>query len=352
MPFFLGRALLGQGNADLPDHERQLLRRQRRALWVIALGLFVAGTTLHVALDVPASIFDPREVLVELAILAVLLVAVGIASRITLAQTVRRLQADRAALQTALQAQERHDQQKDLVLASLSHDLRSPLTAIRGRVQLLQRRVATLPEPQRASVESGLQEIARTADRMSAMTEELLDVTRVQAGQPLELRREATDLVELARRAVADHEAAGSGHPLRLSTTAGSLVGEWDAARLARVLDNLLTNAEKYSPEGAEIDVRLSITLDGPGPWAVLAVQDRGIGIPATDLERVFEPLQRGTNVDGAADGVGLGLAGVRQIVEQHGGAVAVESAPGEGSTFTVRLPLDGAERSEVITQA
>ena len=343
-PLLLERSFRARVYADLPEHERRLLVSQRRLLWAVALGLFAVGTALDFGFGQPSGEAFLRDVLARAAILVMLLVVVGIASHVALTQTAERLErlhGDRAALEAALDAHERRDRQKDLALANLSHDLRTPLTAISGRLQLLERRAATLPEPQRATVMAGLREIAHTTERMAAMTDDLLDVARLQAGQPLDLRRSATDLVELARRAVADHQATTTAHALRLSTTAPSVVGEWDAARLARVLDNLLANAEKYSPEGGEIDVDVAITLDGAGAWALLDVRDHGIGVLQGDQERVFEPLQRGTNVDGATEGVGLGLAGVRQIVEQHGGTVAVESEPGHGSTFTVRLPMN-----------
>src|SRR6185436_12943599 len=101
---------------------------------------------------------------------------------------------------------------------------------------------------------------------------------------------------------------------------APEVVGQWDAARLARVLDNLLGNAVKYSPEGGQIAVRVT----GDGSWATLTMADEGLGIPTADLPRIFERFQRGRNVAGHVPGSGVGLAGVRHVVEQHGGSVAV----------------------------
>ena len=128
----------------------------------------------------------------------------------------------------------------------------------------------------------------------------------------------------------------------------------WDSARLERVLDNLLSNAVKYSPDGGLITVSIarergsgglspSPTPDShapaPSSWATVAVRDPGIGIPAADLPHTFHLFHRAGNV-GQIAGTGIGLAGVKQIVEQHGGAVTVESGEGDGSAFTVRLPL------------
>jgi signal transduction histidine kinase len=113
------------------------------------------------------------------------------------------------------------------------------------------------------------------------------------------------------------------------------VIGDWDGPRLRRVLDNLLSNAIKYSPAGGEVVV----TLAADGDSAVLRVRDQGLGIPAEDLPHIFERFRRARN---AAEivGTGLGLSGARQLVEQHGGTIQVESQEGAGSTFTVRLPL------------
>jgi signal transduction histidine kinase len=110
--------------------------------------------------------------------------------------------------------------------------------------------------------------------------------------------------------------------------------------RLVRVLDNLLANGIKYSPNGGEIEVSLARQDDGGAAWAVLAVRDHGLGIPAADRPRVFERFRRARNVVGLIGGTGIGLASTRQIVEQHGGTITVVSQEGVGSTFTVRLPL------------
>jgi signal transduction histidine kinase len=113
-------------------------------------------------------------------------------------------------------------------------------------------------------------------------------------------------------------------------------VGAWDGGRLQRVIDNLLGNAIKYSPSGGEVIVR----LEACGEWAVISVRDHGVGIPADDLPRIFEPFHRATNVVGRISGTGIGLSGTRRIVERHGGTLDVESSEGSGSIFTVKLPL------------
>jgi signal transduction histidine kinase len=114
----------------------------------------------------------------------------------------------------------------------------------------------------------------------------------------------------------------------------------WDGPRLERVLGNLLSNAVKYSPGGGAIRVGIATEQADGVAWAVLSVQDHGVGIPTGDLPRLFVAFLRSANVVGRIAGTGLGLAAVYQIVTQHGGTVSAESQEGRGSTFTVRLPL------------
>jgi two-component system sensor histidine kinase BaeS len=122
-----------------------------------------------------------------------------------------------------------------------------------------------------------------------------------------------------------------------------TLIGFWDAPRLERVLGNLLGNAIKYSPEGGEITIRIAREEHGDPATAILSVEDRGVGIPQADLSLIFERFRRAGNVESFA-GSGIGLAGAKRIVELHGGTIAVTSTEGQGSTFTVRLPIAMAE--------
>jgi PAS domain S-box-containing protein len=229
---------------------------------------------------------------------------------------------------------------RDEFLASVSHDLRTPLTGIRGLAQLLARRLGRLDAPQAPQMVEQATAINRAAGTMAAMVDELLDLTRLEAGQPLELRREAVDLVALAQARAREHGRTAPHHAIRVVADAPALVGQWDAARLERVLDNVLSNAVKYSPGGGEVVVTVRSVVGPGGPWAELTVADRGVGIPAADLPYVFERFRRGANVMGRVVGAGLGLAGVRRIIEQHGGTIALTSTEGAGTTVTVRLPL------------
>ncbi|MFN8590554.1 MAG: ATP-binding protein [Thermomicrobiales bacterium] len=218
-------------------------------------------------------------------------------------------------------------------LDALAHDVKNPFTAAKGQAQLLRR---GLDDP--GKLESGLSGLEEGLDRATALIDELLDVAHVRAGRPLRLHRAPIDLTVLIEECA---EAARGSDDLaiRVVTESAPTLGEWNESRLKRVLGNLLGNAVKYSPDGGEVVVRLRREDDAKGAGAVLAVSDQGIGIPAADLPHLFDRFRRGGNV-GGIEGTGIGLAGVKQIVQQHGGTIAVESVEGAGSTFTVRLPM------------
>ena len=222
---------------------------------------------------------------------------------------------------------------REEILASVTHDLKTPLTTISGVAQLLKRRPrsATVPD---AQLESGLDTIHKMATTMASLLDEVMDSVRLQHGQPLELNIAPVDLVALANEAVQDFQQASPAHELILEGPE-RLIGDWDASRLRRVLENLISNAVKYSPDSGRVIVRVSEQDD----HAVVAVQDFGIGIHHEDVPVLFEPFKRGQNSAGVA-GSGLGLVSVKRLVELHGGSVSVESEPGRGSIFTVRLPV------------
>jgi PAS domain S-box-containing protein len=233
---------------------------------------------------------------------------------------------------------------RDEVLATVSHDLKSPLTAISANAQLLRRHVQAAGPAADERLVGGLDRIVQTAARMTGLIDELLDAARLELGEDVPLRPGPVDLVELAEQAAADARRTSDRHAIVVERRAERLVGLWDAARLRRVLDNLLGNAIKYSPEGGPVRVTLERAEGAGGPWAVARVEDRGVGIPPEDLPHVFERGRRGGNV-GRIGGMGLGLAGACRIARQHGGGIDAESVVGEGSAFTLRLPLAVAAR-------
>jgi signal transduction histidine kinase len=216
------------------------------------------------------------------------------------------------------------------MLTGVTHDLRTPLTVIKVQTQLARRR------PDAGPFDATLAQIERAATRMSGWIDELLEASKVQSLDEMQLDLQPTDLTELARQAVAAHQQTTNRHLLKLEGEPGPVIGCWDGARLARVLDNLLGNAVKFSPQGGRIGVRIHVA-DGR---AVLVVYDEGIGIAADDFKRIFDPFQRGSNVEGRISGTGIGLTSTRRIVERHRGRIEVSSIPGRGSAFTVYLPL------------
>lgn len=231
-------------------------------------------------------------------------------------------------------------EQKDAFLSALAHDIRTPLTTLKGRVHLL-RWFAERGEITPEKLQTNLDRMEANITRMVTLTNEMLDVANLELGRPVSLSRSWIDLVALARRVVEEHQDVGEQR-IALQATEPSLVGFWDPDRIERVLANLLSNAVKYSPDRAPITVKLW-REGAPGcGWAVLAVRDQGIGIPSHDLPLVFDRFRRASNVSDRILGTGIGLATVREIVDRHGGTVTVESQEGVGSTFICRLPFGG----------
>ena len=248
----------------------------------------------------------------------------------------RRYAAERLAVARA----EAAIRTRDELLSVVSHDLRNPLSAIMGNINLLRRRLvgAGLEEQEREMVM--LARVEGAASRMVALVEELLDFGRLQAGTALSLQLASVDLVALARELVAETGGTTSRHKIILQTEEEQLLGLFDATRIERVLSNLLSNAVKYSPDGGNISVTLRREVVEGAAWAVIEVDDQGVGIPKEELPHIFEWFRRAENVSGRISGAGIGLATSRLTVEQHGGSISVGSREGEGTTFTVRLPL------------
>lgn len=225
---------------------------------------------------------------------------------------------------------------RDEFLFSISHDLKNPLGAMKGHAQLLRRQVANSDFPGMPPILEALRHIDESAARASALIDELLDLAQIRTQGRLDLVLESVDLVGLVRRLVEEQRRTAERHDLRLEAEVDRLPGRWDPDRIERVVVNLLGNAIKYSPRGGRVTVRLR----REGAWAVLEVQDEGLGIPSQDLPHVFERFRRGRNVAGRISGRGIGLSSARQIVEQHGGRLLASSTEGKGSVFTVRLPV------------
>lgn len=242
------------------------------------------------------------------------------------------------------------ERQKDEFLAAVSHDLKTPATIILGRANLLQRALRRGDQTGSPDFAEGLQSIDESTIQLVRLVDELLDVTRWRMGQAVDLDLGPADLIKIARRLATEYQSMSPRHTTRLETDLARLVGDWDEARIERVVANLLSNAVKYSPQGGEIVVRAGREERDGQDWATLSILDCGLGIPPAELDRVFQPYYRGSNVATTTNGTGIGLAGTRHIIEQHGGDISVESTLGESTIFTVRLPLV-RERGDVFDE-
>jgi signal transduction histidine kinase len=232
------------------------------------------------------------------------------------------------------------EQQREDFLATVSHDLKNPLTSILGTSQMLVRRARNLDDLESQRFIDALSVIIQAGQRMATQIDEIMDVTRHQIGQNVELVRTPTDLVALLSRLVDEYQRTTDQHTIRLVTTVDKLIALVDAERMQRSIANLLGNAVKYSPHGGVIEATLVAFKEGKDEFVAISIVDHGIGIPATDVPSVFDRFYRASNVPGDITGTGLGLASVKQVAEQHGGTVELASTLESGTTVTVRLPL------------
>jgi PAS domain S-box-containing protein len=232
---------------------------------------------------------------------------------------------------------------RDQFVAIASHELRTPVTGAKGFLELLERQLAR-DTPDAARIGRYLAQMRGTLGRMEGLVADLLDVSRIQQGR-LDLTPEPCDLTALGVAILGRLESAGewtTAHTVAFDAPE-PVVGIWDRARLDQVLTNLVSNALKYSPQGGPVRLAIGWDRATTPPTATIAVSDRGLGIPQGERETIFQPFSRGSARGTAIGGTGLGLYIVRQNVEGHGGTIVVDSTPGEGSTFTVRLPAGPA---------
>ncbi len=223
------------------------------------------------------------------------------------------------------------EQRKDEFISMASHELRTPLTCLLGYTQLLQRQLASSDHPHALH---GLAIIETQAKRLSRLIADLLDLSKIQAGK-LTFTEETVDMDTLVREVVEQLQQTSTQHQITIEgNTLGTIVG--DRERLGQVLDNLLTNAIKYSPGAERIIIRFTSTAE----YLTVSVQDFGIGIPTTEQKKVFKRFYR---VSGKSrlttDGLGVGLSIAHQIIEHYEGKLWVKSVEGQGSTFSFSLP-------------
>ncbi|TME89020.1 MAG: GAF domain-containing protein [Chloroflexi bacterium] len=235
-----------------------------------------------------------------------------------------------------VRAREEATRLKEDFLSAAAHDLKTPLTTVVAQAEFLERRATR--DPSAPADLAGIKRVVRESKRLAGLVGDLLDATRLEQGR-LVGEREPVDIATLAQE-ICSHDT--SDLTLCQVEASAPVVGVYDRRRIEQLLQNLLENAKKYSPEQTPITIKVW-QEDGK---ARVAVTDSGIGIPAADLPRIFERFSRASNVDDRRfHGMGLGLFICRGIVEEHGGRIWVESEVGKGSTFHVELPIADGRR-------
>ena len=229
-------------------------------------------------------------------------------------------------------AQQQALQVKDQFLSIVSHEFRTPLTTIKGYAQMLCLKLADNPQDQRFAAN-----IDGQVSRLTRMVNDLLDVTRFARGE-FELKRGQMDLRIVLEDALARFRIVAPRHTFDLKLERGPYGGVWDRDRLEQVMNNLVGNAVKYSPNGGHV----SLSARHADGALVVTVRDEGVGIPEEVQRQLFERFYRGRAEETDIQGLGLGLYVTRRIVEAHGGAISVQSKPSEGSEFSFTLPLQG----------
>jgi PAS domain S-box-containing protein len=258
------------------------------------------------------------------------------------------LQRARAEAQASAFALREANQRMDAFLGIASHELRTPLTTIKANLQIAEQRVARMltagdtppavVTDRLAAVRSLIARASAATERQARLVRDLLDVSRIQAGR-LTLHPTPTDLAALLRDAVNELRLSAPDRVITLTLPPGPVLVTADAERIGQVIANYLSNAIKYSRR--EQPVAVSLTREAA--TARLAVRDHGPGIPLDEQPAIWERFYRVPGAEhqyGSGIGLGLGLYIAREIVERHGGALALASTPGEGSTFTFTLPL------------
>jgi two-component system CheB/CheR fusion protein len=261
-------------------------------------------------------------------------VAAVVQERTGSAASARMLEGERRRADRA--SHESHE--KDALMAVLAHELRAPLNAIRGWLQIALN--GSLP-PQR--LDDTLRRVIGSTDRMVRLVDDLADASRVMSGAlPLQLAR--VDLAAVVRHAAAELAATAEEKRLAMHVDiAGRPIVLGDRARLEQIAGNLLSNAVKYTPAGG----RITASVRRDGNVATVEISDNGRGIAAEDLPRIFQRFRRSGDARQSEPGLGLGLWITRELVAAHGGSVSVTSAgPGRGATARLTLPQAPEDRN------
>ncbi|WP_316831990.1 PAS domain-containing protein [Pedobacter aquatilis] len=227
------------------------------------------------------------------------------------------------------------ERRKDDFLSIASHELKTPLTAIKGYIQVLEKTVPNnVPEKYTAT----LNKVSQYVDRLNSLIAELLDVSRIQTGN-IELHKSPFDFDQMVLESVEAIRATVPGHKISLIGKTGSQV-TGDESHLIQVINNLLSNAIKYAPDAREIEVNVASLSD----YVKVSVKDFGLGMNEEDKKKVFERFYRGNDIQKKFPGMGIGLYICDQIIKNHQGSLWVESEKGKGSVFSFTLPKKGKE--------
>jgi signal transduction histidine kinase len=310
-----------EASAYTPEH-LELLRRLRLQS-MLEVPLVAAGRTLGVLILATAESgrgYGPPD----------LATAVDLAHHAALAIDRARLYRE---AQEAHSAAEAAVQVRAEFLSSATHDLRVPLTTTIGHAQMVRLSLQAQEAVDQAWLRRQIDALCDAGKRMLAAVDEMNDVAGLQMGQALDLHLEPVD-VGMVLYTVADDAIIQHGsRVVDVEAPVGAVV-MGDRVRLERVMHNVVGNAIKYS--AGRIPVRVEVSQDDA--WVTVTVRDRGVGIPADDVPHVFTLFYRASTAMGVP-GRGIGLAGARTIVEQHGGQITVQSAVGEGTMVTITLP-------------
>jgi two-component system sensor histidine kinase/response regulator len=224
---------------------------------------------------------------------------------------------------------------KDEFLSIASHELKTPLSSLKGMAQLVRRRLERSASPEVVN----LLKIERSIRRLEVLVNDLLNTSLIETGMFV-LQRHPCDLVALCRDTVEEYKSGVNPDlPLTFEAPDEPIEVEVDVDRIGQVILNLLSNARKYSSE----DSPMTLSVQRSGDTGIFSVSDKGVGIAPEKLPHIFERFYRVPGIEvqtGSGIGLGLGLYITRIIVERHGGRIEVQSIPGEGSTFSVMLPL------------
>lgn len=231
-------------------------------------------------------------------------------------------------------AQKELEQLKDEFISIASHELKTPITTIKGFTEIM---LKQSEKEKKKTFINYLTKMNYQVDRTTVLVNELLDVSKIQSGK-LDLKKEVIEYSSFVREIVEDLQQITTTHSIIFSNSVGKALVNIDKYRLNQVISNLITNAVKYSPQADKVQVNLT----KKGDKVMLAVKDYGIGISKKDLAYVFDRFfQAKTQIRQSASGLGLGLYIASEIIKRHDGKIWAESAPKKGSTFYFDIPIE-----------